>query len=229
MKCDIKILNNEGLITSEYHFDYGGYYEGKTLFIYNDSNKLIQETYKDANDSISGKATLNYSKNGQFVIKTYNSAEDYSGERSEIVTDSNKTIKSIRKFNKNDMVSETRWEIIIDSNIRKSIFFSDSFPQGYVDKITTFDEKHREIKISEFNSKGIEKERIEKIYYRNGNLKFIAYYDENNNCICNNVFRYDKQNNCDLVTIKFFDKKTSKYKKIKYKQLITYYDKTKRK
>jgi hypothetical protein len=221
---DIEVLNPKGLISSKFNFNYGGYYEEKTVYFYDDSNKLIEEKYFDKFDTITGKTVFLYDKNGLLIEKKYNSVEDDFGERTEMVTDSNQYIKSLRKFNQNVLTSESKWEIITDSNIQKTICFNDSFPKGYLERITIFDNKWKKIKVSELNSKGIETERVEKEYYRNNNLKSITYYREDNILISTIKYKYDKRGNCNLVIVQFYDKKTGKNKKVRYKQVITYYE-----
>lgn len=221
---DIKILNHNGLVFSKSNFENGGHYTGKEIYIYNDSNQRIQEIYYDKNDSITSKSILHYDKNGQFIEKMYVSFEDYFGERTEMVTDSNQYIKSLRKFNQNVLTSESKWEIITDSNIQKTLYTSDSFPNGYIERIKTFDEKWREIKITELSSKGIETGRTEKSYYKNGNLKSIKNYLENNILRSTIKYKYDKRGNCNLVIVQFYYEKTGKNKEIRYKQVITYYE-----
>ena len=221
---DIEILNHNGLVFSKSNFENGGHYTGKEIYIYNDSNQRIEEIYYDKNDSITSKSILHYDKNGQFIEKMYVSFEDYFGERTEMVTDSNQYIKSLRKFNQNVLTSESKWEIITDSNIQKTLYTSDSFPNGYIERIKTFDEKCREIKITELSSKGIETGRTEKSYYKNGNLKSIKNYLENNILRSTIKYKYDKRGNCNLVIVQFYYEKTGKNKEIRYKQVITYYE-----
>lgn len=224
LTCEIEVLNSNGLISNKYQFEYDGHYSGENIYIYNDSNKLIAEFIKDKNDCLKENVTINYDNNGKLLFKKYTINEDFGGERTEFIIDSNNLLKSLQKFWHNKLISEFSCIIINDSRTQKYIYKSDSFPKGYVAIIKTFDNKFREIKTIELNSKGNETERTEKIYYKNGNLKLLSFYEANNTLVSYHKYKYDKQNNCTFILVKYINLKTKKYTKLKYKQEIVYYN-----
>ncbi len=230
----ISKLNNKGLVISKVYYTENGYPTKTIIYQYNNFGKLTFETSKsnDYGTNATNETQIKYNDKGEFVSKIETSLREYiaTGSRIEkdiITYDKNNVEINKKKFVDGKLYSET---ICSDSNsnTKKFLYIGQESPNGYIDKIITYNIKGSEIIISSLDRKGNETRRIQKTYDSSNNLLSVNYFNEEKKLFLSYDFQYDKQNNWTSLTHKQLIINTTKgeeketYETTVFKQIITY-------
>jgi hypothetical protein len=164
-------------------------------------------------------------------LKTSLREYKYTGGRIEkdiISYDKNNVEINKKKFVNGKLYSET---ICSDSNsnTKKFFYIGQESPDGYIDKIITYNTKGLELTISSLTKKG--KRKLEE--FKKHMIAAIIYYlsaisMKKKNFFCPMIFHYDNQNNWTSLTHKQLIINTTKgeeketYETTVFKQIITY-------
>ncbi len=227
----ISKLNNKGLVISKIYYTENGYPTKTIIYQYDNFGKLTFESSK-SNEYGTKETQITYNNKGEYTGKIETILREYkaTGNRIEkdITTyDKNNVEVNIKKFVNGELYSET---ICSDSNSnsKKFLYRGQESPQGYINKIITYNTKGSEITISSLNEKKNETRRIQKTYDSSNNLLSVSYYNEENKLFLSYDFQYDTQNNWTSLTHKQLIINTTKgeeketYETTVFKQIITY-------
>jgi len=227
----ISKLNNKGLVISKVYYNENGYPTKNIIYQYNNLGKLTFET--DISEEYGTREIqITYNNKGEYVGKIETSLREYkyTGGRIEkdiISYDKNNVEINKKKFVNGKLYSET---ICSDSNsnTKKFFYIGQESPDGYIDKIITYNTKGLELTISSLTKKGKETRRIQKTYDSSNNLLSVSYFNEEKKLFLSYDFHYDNQNNWTSLTHKQLIINTTKgeeketYETTVFKQIITY-------
>lgn len=230
----ISKLNLKGLVISKVYYNENGYPTKTIFYQYNNLGKLTFETSKSSKDGTdaTSETQLIYNNEGEYTGKTETSIREYKAtgsriEKNIITYDKNNVEVNLKKFINGQLYSET---ICSDSNsnTKKFLYINQESPQGYINKIITYNTKGSEITISSLNEKKNETRRIEKIYDSSNNLLSVNYFNQEKKLFLSYDFQYDNQNNWTSLTHKQLIINTTEgeeketYETTIFKQKITY-------